>query len=301
MKRLNLVGAAHLTALMTVFLWGVTYISTKVLLRDFTPIEILFLRFLLGLGALSLIRERLPFKNWREERFYVGAGLAGVTLYFLFENIALTCTSASNVGILATMAPFFTALFAKFFLKEERLSTRFFFGFVLAISGVAMLSYSGAVTLKLNPVGDFLALLAAVVWAIYSILLKKLSHFGHSMAACTRRTFFYGLLFMIPALFLLDFSPDWAKLLKPVNGLNLLFLGLGASALCFASWNWAVKILGAVRTSIYIYLIPVITVISAVVILGEQLTLPGICGMALALGGLVLSETRQPASDTMPS
>ena len=300
MRKLNPAGAAHLTALATILIWGTTYISTKVLLRDFTPIEILFLRFILGLGVLSLVRQKLPFRNWREERLYLGAGLTGVTLYFLLENIALTLTSASNVGVLVTVAPFFTALLSYLFLREEHLEARFFLGFVLALTGVALLSYSGCVTLKLNPLGDLLALSAALVWAVYSVLMKKIGRLGHPMIACTRRTFFYGLLFMVPALFILDFSPAWEKLGEPVNLLNFLFLGIGASALCFASWNWAVKILGAVRTSVYIYLVPAVTVATAVVVLDERITVPAACGMALALAGLALSETggRRSAPET---
>ena len=128
--------------------------------------------------------------------------------------------------------------------------------------------------------------------------MKKIGKLGRPMVLCTRRTFFYGLLFMTPALLFLDFSPEWGALLKPVNGLNFLYLGLGASAVCFATWNRAVKILGAVRTSVYIYLVPVVTVATATVILHEQITGAAACGMALALAGLVISEMkgkRRPA------
>ena len=263
------------------------------LLREFSPIEILFLRFLLGFAALHLVRGKLPFRSWKEERLYAGAGLTGVTLYFLFENIALTYTLASNVGVLVTVAPFFTALLSCFYLRGERPDLRFYAGFVLALAGVTLIMFSGSMTLKLNPAGDILALLAAFVWAVYSVLMKKIGQLGHPMAACTRRTFLYGLAFMLPALFFLDFSPAWGALRKPVNLCNFLYLGLGASALCFATWNRAVKILGAVRTSVYIYLVPVVTVITAVLILHERITLPASCGMALALAGLILSETRR--------
>ena len=292
MRKPDLNAVAHLTALGTILIWGTTYISTKVLLRDFTPIEILFLRFLLGLGALSLIRVKLPFRSWKEERLYLAAGLTGVTLYFLLENVALTLTFASNVGVLVTVAPFFTALLSRIFLREEHLEARFFLGFLLALAGIVLLSYSDKTILKLDPLGDLLALLAALVWGVYSILMKKVGQLGHPMIACTRRTFLYGLVFMVPELFFMHFSPPWGKLLEPVNAFNLLFLGVGASALCFACWNWTVKILGAVRTSVYIYLVPVVTVITAVIVLHEQITPPAAFGMTLALAGLVLSETR---------
>ena len=192
--------------------------------------------------------------------------------------------------MLVTVAPFFTALLSCFYLRGERPDLRFYAGFVLALAGVTLIMFSGSMTLKLNPAGDILALLAAFVWAVYSVLMKKI---GQLMAACTRQTFLYGLAFMLPALFFLDFSPAWGALRKPVNLCNFLYLGLGASALCFATWNRAVKILGAVRTSVYIYLVPVVTVITAVLILHERITLPASCGMALALAGLILSETRR--------
>ena len=79
---------------------------------------------------------------------------------------------------------------------------------------------------------------------------------------------------------------------NPVHLLNLIFLGLGASALCFVTWNFAVKALGAVRTSVYIYMVPVITVVTSVIILHEKITVLAIVGTVLTLAGLLLSESR---------
>ena len=159
----------HLAALMTILVWGTTFISTKVLLRSFAPVEVLFLRFLLGFAALLLARPRkLKTAGWRQELVLMAAGLCGVTLYFLFENVALTYTLASNVGVIISIAPFFTALLAWPFLKNERPGGRFFIGFAAAIAGIALIGLNGSLSLKLNPLGDLLAVLAAVVWAVYS-------------------------------------------------------------------------------------------------------------------------------------
>ena len=73
---------------------------------------------------------------------------------------------------------------------------------------------------------------------------------------------------------------------------NLLYLGLGASALCFVTWNFAVKELGAVKTSVYIYLVPVVTVVTSALVLGERLTPLSGVGTGLTLAGLLLSEYR---------
>ena len=91
--------AGHLAALFTVLIWGTTFISTKVLLTAFAPVEILFIRFLLGLAALfAACPRRLRGMGVRREAALAAAGLCGVCLYYLLENIALTYTMASNVG-----------------------------------------------------------------------------------------------------------------------------------------------------------------------------------------------------------
>ncbi len=281
----------HAAALACVLMWGTTFIATKVLLVSFSPAEILFYRFVLGyLALLAACPRLLRGTTLRQECLMAGAGLCGVTLYFLMENIALTYTTASNVGVLVSVAPFLTMLLAHWFAKEEKPGPWFFVGFASAILGIFLISYNGATALHLNPLGDFLAIGAAAVWAVYSILVKKIGQSGLGSLLVTRRIFLYGLFFMIPAFFLLPFRLNPARFLQLENLFTMLFLGLGASALCFAMWNWALHTLGAVKASVYIYLVPVVTVVTSVLVLGERVTLLSALGTALALLGLVLSE-----------
>ena len=286
-------ATGHLSALLTILIWGTTFISTKVLLVDFQPVEILFFRFVMGLLALLVVYpHRMKGTTKKQELTFIVAGLCGVCLYYLLENIALTYTMASNVGVTISVAPFFTAILSHLFLKQdEKLRANFFIGFVVAMAGIALISFNGS-TLQLNPVGDLLALLAAFLWACYSILTRKISSFGYNTIVTTRRVFFYGILFMIPALFLFDFKLDLSRFANMTYLLNILFLGLGASALCFVTWNFAVKLLGAVKTSIYIYLVPVITVAASVLILHEPFTWMTGMGTVLTLAGLLLSESK---------
>lgn len=283
--------AGHLAALLTIIVWGTTFISTKVLLVDFQPVEILFFRFIMGyLVLLVASPRRLKTENLRQELTYAAAGLCGICLYYLLENIALTYTLASNVGVIISVAPFFTAILAHILIRsEERLRTQFFVGFLAAMAGIFLISF-GSAKVELNPLGDLLAVLAALVWAIYSLLTRKISSFGNSVILSTRRTFFYGILFMIPALFFFDFHLNLSRFSNVTYLLNILYLGLGASVLCFVTWNFAVKALGAVKTSVYIYMIPVITVITSVLILHETLTAFSLLGIVLTLLGLILSE-----------
>ena len=283
----------HLSALLTIIIWGTTFISTKILLVDFQPVEILFFRFIMGLLILMLVYpHRLKGTTPGQEMTFVAAGLCGICMYYLLENIALTYTLASNVGVIISVAPFFTAILTHLFLKEdEKLRPNFFVGFVVAMAGIFLIRFNGS-KLELNPTGDLLALLAALVWACYSVLTKKISGYGYNTILTTRRVFFYGILFMIPALFLFDFKLGLSRFADPVYLFNIVYLGLGASALCFVTWNFAVKILGAVKTSIYIYMVPVITVVTSVLILHEKITALAGIGTVLTLAGLFLSESK---------
>lgn len=283
--------AGHLSALLTILIWGTTFISTKILLADFYPAEILFFRFIMGyIVLLAAYPRRLAGLSRRQEMTFAAAGFCGVCLYYLLENVALTYTMVSNVGVIISAAPFFTAILAHLFMKsEEKLKMNFFIGFIVAMAGIILISFNGT-RLKLNPFGDILAFAAAFAWACYSLLTRKISGFGFPVILTTRRTFFYGILFMTPALFSFDFRSDASRFADTVNLLNIVYLGIGASALCFVTWNYAVNVLGAVKTSIYIYMVPVITVITSVFVLKETVTWVSIAGTVLTVAGLFLSE-----------
>ena len=292
--RMNTTGKGHLMALFTIIVWGTTYISSKLLLADFHPVELLFFRMALAVIALLIVYpHRMKGTTFRKELYYAGAGLTGVTLYFLLENWALTYSFASNVGVIIAVAPMFTAFLARWVNKGEQIRPMFYVGFVVSMVGIILISFNGSQEFHLNPLGDFLALLAAVVWAIYSNLVKKIGNFGYHTIQNTRKIFLYGLIFLIPTLPFMEFRLDLKRFLNPVYAANILFLGLLASALCFVTWNQAVKILGAVKTSTYIYASPVVTVVTSMIILKEPLTTTAGIGVLLTMAGLVLSELRK--------
>ena len=262
------------------------------------------------LVLLAVCPRRLQGVTRRQEGLFALAGLCGVCLYYLLENIALTYTMASNVGVIISVSPCFTALLTHFLMRgEERLRPTFFAGFAVAMAGICLISFNGS-ALELDLRGDLLALLAAFtansllygglalgsalgifgIFTVTALLSRKISALGHPTVLTTRRTFFYGLAFMLPALMVSGVRLELTRLTAPVNLGNLLFLGLGASALCFVTWNFAVKALGAVKTSVYIYLVPVITVAASVLILREPFTWMTGAGTVLTLIGLLLSE-----------
>ncbi len=283
----------HLSALFCIVVWSTTYISTKVLLEVLSPLQILVIRFVIGVALLYVIYpKRMKFQG-KNELYFLGCGFFGVFLYYMCDNFALTYTMASNIGVIMSTAPFFTAIAMKMFYRDEEKLGRFFYlGFVLAMVGISLISFNGS-KLSVNPFGDLLGILGAASWAMYSVFLKKVNALGTNTIANTRRINSYGLLFMIPMFLYLNHGQiPFRAMLEPKVAANLIFLSLIASAICFVAWNWASIKIGIMATSIYIYLGPVITVVASYFLIHEPLTKMTITGTLLTLIGLFLSEKK---------
>lgn len=280
----------NLLALVTVVIWATTFISSKILLNIFTPLEVMFYRFIIAYFLLLIIHPKFHrIESLKEEAMFLLAGITGGSLYFLTENSAVKISQVSNVGLIIATAPIITALLAHFFTKGEKLNKNLFLGFLTAISGVFLVMFNGNFVLKLNPIGDILALCAAISWSIYSITTKRFgSKYNHLYL--TRKIFFYALLTMIPFLFTSEFNFNVNKLLNFEVISNLLFLGVVASSICFVVWNYTVDKLGVVKTNNYVYLIPAITLILSVLILNEKITLYSSLGAIFIFLGVYISE-----------
>ena len=257
------VGWYHVMAAVTVMIWGTTFVATKVLIKyGLSPVDILFYRFLLAYICIWFFSPRvLRAKSWQDELRFVGLGLCGGSLYFVAENTALGMTLASNVSLIICTTPVLTALLAPFFYKGDKLKARLVGGSLIALIGVGLVVFNGSFILQLSPVGDILTLAAALMWAFYCLLLRRMNT-HYPTLFITRKVFFYGLLTLLPLFFVSPLQMDTHILFQPVVVLNLLFLGVIASMLCYIMWNTAVKQLGVVCTTSYIYVVPLITLLT---------------------------------------
>lgn len=280
----------NLLALFTVIVWGTTFVSTKILLADgLTPSWIFISRFAIAyLCILSLCYKRLWSDSVKDELFMLALGLTGGSLYFIMENTALQYTFASNVSLIICAAPILTMSLNALIFKQ-RFTFKAAIGSVFALFGVVIVVLNGSLNFGLNPLGDCLTLLAALLWAIYCMLLKYMNR-HYSNLFITRKVFFYGL---STALLFCIFEP-LPDIVSPVPIFrivaNLLFLGIIASFLCYLIWNQAVKVLGPNRTANYIYFSPFITIVSSSIILDEPVTLSLIAGGAIIISGVYLTS-----------
>ena len=299
----------HLVAFLTVAVWGSTFVFTKLLLLSgLSAAQIFTLRFiiayvLLMLFSLTRKNHRWLADTWKDELLMVGLGLTGGSMYFLTENEAMNYTTTTNTSLIVCLCPLFATALIGAVYKSERLRPSQMLGTVLAAIGVVVVVLNGHFVLHLSPLGDSLAFAACLCWAFYSLLMISANR-RYDVVFITRKVFFYGLLSMIPyyllspeeiltlpAFFSQAFSDGSEMGLSIVA--NLLFLGCIASMVCFVAWNWALKTIGAVTATNYVYINPVTTIVFAWLILNERITIFFLIGTALILIGMYLADRKK--------
>ena len=226
----------HILALATIFVWGTTFASTKVLLtHGLTPPEIMFYRFVIAYALTWIFSRKLWADTWADELYLALAGFTGGTLYFLAENTAINYTITSNVALVVCVTPVLTALLTSL-IYRERITSRLAIGSLVALMGVGFVVLNGAV-LKIHPLGDTLALVAALAWAIYSVVIRRFDG-RYTTWFVTRKVFFYGIITMLPFIAAgMGGGLHLDRLAIPVVAGNVLFLSVVASMLCFYTWN----------------------------------------------------------------
>lgn len=280
----------HILALCIVFVWAVTFVSTKILLMSgLLPSDILFYRFVLAyLGLLICSHPFVPVaKNIKDELMLFLCGLFGGTLYFIMENTALKFTLVSNVALISSTSPLVILLFQSV-IDKKKPRTGLVAGSLLSLLGVSAVIFNTNFIIRISPLGDLLCLAAVVSWAFYTFIIRKLSS-RYSALFITRKTFFYGIVTLIPVLLHRGLTVSADILLTSTVVSHLLFLGIVASFACFMLWNVCLRELNAVVVSNYIYISPIISIIASGIMLGESLNQMVLIGAVLVLFGMALA------------
>ena len=287
----------HFYAIFTILVWGSCFVLTKEMLTTYTAIQIIPLRMALAYVTLWVLRPKTLKLPRKDELMFILIGVTGGSLYFFLQNTALSYTYAANVSILVALAPILTVILAQLFSRSgERLGKYVYIGAVIAIVGVVLVVLNGQLTFHLNPLGDFIALGAAFMWALYSILIKKYTE-RYDNFLVTRRVMLWAFLTSVPLMLVTDGMPDLRPLFTtPRILLSWLFLGVFGNAVCFAIWNVAFKRLGVVITNNYLYASPFVTLAAGYLILHEEITLMSIIGAMLITAGVIVALKKPRSS-----
>ena len=271
----------HIYALFTILVWGSCFVLTKVMLTAYTPTQIIPLRMGLAYLTLWALRPKTMKLPWKDELMFILIGITGGTGagQHLFA-----------VGV-EFLSPILTVILAQLFSRKgEKLGKLVYIGAVVAIAGVVLVVLNGTLSFHLSPLGDLLALAAALMWAVYSILVKKYTE-RYDNFLVTRRVFLWAFLTSLPLVLLTDGLPSLTPLFTQPNILiSWLFLGVFGNAVCFAIWNIAFKRLGVVVTNNYLYASPFVTVVVGWLLLDEKISWMSILGAVLITLGVIFAN-----------
>jgi drug/metabolite transporter (DMT)-like permease len=277
---------------VAMMLWGSSFIALKVAFAELPPLWVIFAR--MALGSLVFLaawrwRGRLDYRagDWK---YLLALAVCEPCLYFVCEAIALQNTSASQAGMITALLPLMVAVGAFAFL-HERITRTTLAGFLLAVGGVLWLSLGGQADEHAPAplLGNFFEILAMLSAMGYTLLLKHLSG-RYSAFLLTAMQAFVGTLFFLP---LAAASAPLPVTVSPLALAAVIYLGLVVTVGAYGLYNFAVSRLPASQASAFVNLIPLFTLLFAVLLLGETLTREQLCGAALVFAGVTLSQWRR--------
>ena len=282
----------YLETLFAVVVWGASFIATKIALQDISPLSVVWLRFsmgvvILGIAVIGRRQFALPKKN--EWGYFALLGFLGITFHQWLQSNGLVTSQASTTAWIVATTPVFMALLGWLVLKEK-LGWFKTGGILLAAFGVMVVTTGGALSNILQgnfgAPGDFLILISAPNWAIFSVLSRK----GLQTHPAARMMFFVMLLGWIFTSVPYFFTGGLRELpaLSQNGWLAVIFLGVFCSGLAYIAWYDALTVLPSAQTGVFLYIEPLVAVIVAAIVLSEPVTWASLLGGVIILIGVYL-------------
>lgn len=285
--------------ILTDIFWGISFISTKIILAELPPISIAFFRQLIALVPLVIYlgyKKAFSKMSLKDLGLVSLSGLFGIVLYFIFENTGLKYTTASNASMIVASVPIFT-LFCEALFYKFRITQKMIFCLLLSVLGVYfVISVNGKLEFgSENFFGNALVIGAMVCWVIYVMLCRSLGAKHSGIVITAYQTLASAVLFVplsIPEI-------KYWKNISMVPFINLVYLGLFCSALAYFFYNYAGKRLGATTCAAFLNLIPVVSVIASYIVLKETISFLQASGMVLIISSLYLLIIKPKSSDSI--
>jgi drug/metabolite transporter (DMT)-like permease len=275
--------------------WGLSFVWTSVVFRYYQPITTIFIRLVLSSALLfgwMIITGRFEKIRRSDIPVFLFTSFVNPFLYFLGESFGLKNSSPTISAVVIATIPVFMPLVAWFTLRE-RLSGLNLAGIFISFAGIGIMLVNPDLSLNASPTG-VLFLLGAVAAAItYSVFLKRLTN-GYSALAIITWQNLAGALFFLPLFLIFEFNHFLTVQPNAELITSLLQLTFFASTLAYIFYTQSVKAIGVSRASVFSNLIPVFTAVFSAIFISEIFSLTKIAGMAIVIGGVLLSQIKFP-------
>ncbi len=219
-------------------------------------------------------------------------GFLGVGCFNTLVYSAVHYTTAINAVLVNSFVPILI-LFISLMIYKDKPTINQVVGIIISMSGIVVImvkgSLNGLVNFRFNP-GDILIFLAALTWALYTVLLKSLPKEIHPLSFLLT-IILIGLVYMLP-FYILEFFVKGGFVLNSKTMISIIYVALFASVIAFIFWNRAVREIGANKAGPFIHLMPVFGTIMAIVFLGEKLYIYHVVGILLVFSGILLANKK---------
>lgn len=287
----------YLKLLLSALFWGSSAVVGKLLFDMLTPSQVIFLRFsiasvILGFSIFIIKKETVKISFTEHIKLFLLGGI-GISLCYYFYIKGLFYSSAVNAGLIEATIPLVT-LFIAVLIKEEKFNLLDTIGFITAYLGVVIIVTKLDLNLIKNStynIGDIYLLISTLCFGVYNILVKKLTFAKITQSQKLYYIFLYGSILLLPWLYFDSLSQNLNWNLSILDIVYILILSLGASVLAYVFFNEGIEVIGASKASNFINLVPIITIIFAIIFLNEILDKSQIIGMLTILTGVYISQS----------
>ena len=292
----SLNASPYLFLTLAPLFWAGNFVFGKALLGALPPFGINLVRWVLAcivLVVLTLVLEgHLPRPARHQWPALAIMALTGVVLFNALLYLSLMYTTGTNAALITGVTPVLTMIMAAT-INLDRFTGRRLAGAFVSLLGVGWIVSQGSwgtlVELSFNR-GDLIMLIAALSWAIYTILLNRMRGALSPLATLTIVT--------VLALPPLGVTGGYELITQPIGPITplviagLLYISVLASVAAFMAWSVGIRGIGAARGSVFVNLIPVFTAVISVLTLGGELGLVQFVGGVLVIGGVSLASSR---------
>lgn len=272
----------------TIF-WAGAFIAGKFSIGEFPVFSLVFFRFLIATIIIFMILIKTE-ENWKinkqDLKTFLVLGVVGMVGYHVFFFLSLKYTSATNSSLIGATNPIVTTMLACIFLKDK-ITYKNILGILISLFGVILITTNGNISALFNMkfnIGDILMMVAVLCWATYGVLSKKVLEV-YSPIKITSYAFLTCVIVLIPLVIL---EKPWVYIPNTTfNGwMSVIYMAIFPSVGGYLIQQMSIKKIGPTKTSLFINLVPVFSMILAFCILGESISIIKIIAGILIICGI---------------
>lgn len=269
-------------------IWGGMYVVSKLVLAIISPIELIWLRYLVALFTLGLVGVATR-QSWKIQTkdipVVISIGIIGYFISIWAQFVGTKFSSAQMGAVITSATPAFMVIFARILLKEK-ITSRKVLSVCLATIGVLLIVGIGDIG-KSSQIGGVILGIAALTWALMSVLIKKVPS-DYSQLVITTYAIFIATIVMTPFAIAQIKLDELHLLMQPIAWGGILYLGIVSTAGAFFFWNKGLQMVDATRGGLYFFFQPLVGTLLGWFFLGEQVGVAFWIGTLLILGGVLL-------------